>query len=415
MKIAYIVTMFPCWSETFVLNELVEHRKAEVDLSIYSLKTFGEKMIHDEAFAFIPLTTYPPKLYEPRLWLQHVKLFLSTPRVYLTTLSRLVSLKARDQMLKLKAIAVFFLSPKFIKAARSDSIEHLHAHFATYPGIMAWIIKKFTGIPFSVTAHAHDIYANQDLLPIICEAADRIVTISSFNKQFITEKTGSKYEKKIEVIYCGINLEQYQFMSERPETKRPDRTLDILSIGRLSGIKGFPYLIDALRLLKEDGIEFRCRIVGDGPLRDSLIKQLAESGLNGNVDFLGPKKADEIPGLLREADLFVLACSRDKKEGHDGIPVVFMEAMACGTPVIGTSLSGIPELIRHGKTGLCAESEDALSLAGQIRYALHHPDEREEMRIAARKLVEREFDILKTSENLRLLFEQSIKERMRQI
>ncbi|MHB1459390.1 MAG: glycosyltransferase, partial [Armatimonadota bacterium] len=356
MKVAYVTSMFPCWSETFILNELVDHRRAGVDLSVFSLKVFSEKMVHDAALPFIEKTIYPLSIFDPRLWLMHMSLAVRLPVVYFQVLMRLLFLEVKDCSVKRNALGVFLLSPRFIREAMEGQVDHIHAHFATYPALLAWIIERFSGIPFSVTAHAHDIYVNQDLLPLVIERAKTIVAISEFNKTFIVGKMGGGYADKIAVIHCGIDLSSFPF-EEHAVPRSSDGTLRILSIGRLSGIKGFPYLIDALKLLTDDGVAFTCDIIGEGPQRKELERKINSLGLDDRIKLLGAKKSDEIPTYLKRADLFVLACSRDEKEGHDGIPVVFMEAMAYGTPVIGTRLSGIPELIRHGETGLCAAAE----------------------------------------------------------
>ncbi len=411
MRIAYIVSMFPCWSETFILNELINHQSAGVKLSIYSLKNLNEKMVHSDAIPFIPKTIYPYPLYDVRLWFFHFLLFITSPRIYALILFKLISLKAEVAEVKGKAMMTFISSPRYIMETKKRKIEHLHAHFATYPAVLAWIISSFLEIPFSVTAHAHDIYVNQDLLPIIYENSAAIVTISEFNKKFIIEQMGPTHANKINVIHCGIDLKRFVFDIDLSNLKERDRPVNILSIGRLSGIKGFSYLILALKLLKDEGVQFNCRIIGDGHLRNELINQVNELGLQKQVELMGSKKTEEIPEYLKNADVFILACARDKKEGHDGIPLVFMEAMAYGTPVIGTRLSGIPELIVHNETGLCAYPEDPNSLKSNIQYFIDNPTEIEKMTHNARSFVEEGFDIEENSQRLRELFSRIIKEK----
>lgn len=403
MRLAYVVSMFPCWSETFILNEIIDHFNNGVDLNIFSLKKFNEKIIHTEANPFIPRTHYPLHPLNPLLWLLHLLLALKQPQPYFMVLSTLLKLKGASIAVKTKAIIVFLLSPPFIEKTAKEHPEHLHAHFATYPAILAWILSTFNKIPFSVTAHAHDIYANQDLLPIIYEHSTNIFAISMFNKNFILNKMGDRHADKIQVIHCGINLERFPFEKDRPALA-DNNPINILSIGRLSGIKGFPFLLNALKLLKDDGIKFTCRIIGDGPLKDQLINQAEQLGISKQVFFLGSKKTEEIPDYLKSADVFILACANDKIEGHDGIPLVFMEAMAYGVPVIGTHLSGIPELIRHEQTGLCASPENPVSIKDNLLYFVKHPAEIEKMRLAARKLIETEFSINSVGKQLRFFY-----------
>jgi glycosyltransferase involved in cell wall biosynthesis len=404
LRLGYVVSMFPCWSETFILNEIVNHSNNGINLTIFSLKNFNEDIIHSEADLFISLTQYPLHLLNPYLWFLHLLLFLRKPRLYLTVLSTLFRLKSSSNSVKIKALIIFLLSPPYIQHAIGKHLDHLHAHFATYPAIMAWVVSTFSKTPFSVTAHAHDIYVNQDLLPIIYTHAANIFTISQFNKNFILDKVGNSFQNKIKVLHCGINIEKFPFDTHRQQFDN-NNSINILSIGRLSGIKGFSYLLDALKLLRDDRIDFKCQIIGDGPLKSQLLEQTEELGLSRYVYFLGSKTTDEIPSYLKSADVFVLACANDKIEGHDGIPLVFMEAMAYGVPVIGTRLSGIPELIRHKETGLCASPENPGSIKDNLLYFIKHPSEVQKMRFAARELIEAEFNINTICGQLRKIYQ----------
>ena len=402
MKIGYVVSMFPCWSETFILNELVSHDIAGVDLNIFSIKNSSEKMIHTEAIPFQSKTVYPLFWLNPVLWLLHLWLILSRPYKYVSILSSLCKTDFNDNSVRLKSFAVFFLSPRFVKEAKQLGIEHLHAHFATYPALLAWIVSSFCGTSYSITAHAHDIYINQDILRLIAKSVAKIFTISEFNKRFILDTVSSAYEYKLEVLHCGIEIKQPLFGAEC--LKQKNSQLQILSIGRLSGIKGFPGLLEALKLFHNEGYSFHCNIIGDGPLKSSLQNQISKLGLEQSVSLLGSKKSDEIPGYLEQADIFVLACSRDNIEGHDGIPLVFMEAMALGVPVIGTELSGIPELIQHGETGLCAKVDDPVSIKNNLVFFIENPEKMAKIRSSARELVESEFNIEIVGKRLRVFF-----------
>lgn len=403
MKIGYIVSMFPCWSETFILNELVDHSAHDLRVSIFSLKQSTEKMVQTEALPFLEKTTYSLNPFNPLLWWFHLVLLLTHPRKYLRLLSLLLGKGFTVSTIRLKSLLVFFLSPAFIRAARKERVEHLHAHFATYPALLAFIVSQFNDISFSVTAHAHDIYVNKDILLLIMNEVSTLFTISNFNRNLIIKEFGDTYNHRIKLLHCGINVSRFSFQHEKRPVSRKD-TLQLLSIGRLSGIKGFQFLLTGLKYLYDEGIAFRCEIIGDGPLKSQLIAQATQLGINAHVSFLGSKTSDTIPQYLQKTDIFILACSCDAIEGHDGIPVVFMEAMALGVPVIGTRLSGIPELIRNNETGICAEVDNPLSIKNAICSLLDNPDKACEMRKAARKLIEEEYNIEKISQELRDYF-----------
>jgi len=317
---------------------------------------------------------------------------------------KVLRLKTSSMKIKIKSLAVFALSAKLVMQTRRSRVSHLHAHFATFPSLLAWIISQHTDLTFSLTAHAHDIYVNQDILSLIAEDASFIVAISKFNADFICEKIGDWVRSKIFVIHCGIDISKFEYRDQLRYMEGEDGDLVILSIGRLSGIKGFKYLIDSCKALDAEGVNFRCLIAGDGPLKKELKAQIKSLGLEEKVEFLGPQTSDNIRGLFEGCHIFVLACATDNVEGHDGIPIVFMEAMASGVPVIGTSLSGIPELIKDGDTGICAKPEDPESLKNAIVFLIEKPSEVERMRCNARKLIEREFNISKNAKKLRERF-----------
>lgn len=403
MKIGYIVSMFPCWSETFILNELVDHSLHDLNVSVFSLKKPTEEMVQSEALPFLVDTTYSINPLNPVLLWFHCILLFTQPRKYCRILSLLFGGKFTDSTVRLKSLLVFFLSPAFIRAAKKQHIEHVHAHFATYPALLAFIVSLFNDISFSVTAHAHDIYVNKDILRAVIDEVSTLFTISEFNREMILQEYGYENSAKIRVLHCGVNVDKFSFQVEkRPVTRSSN--LHLLSIGRLSGIKGFQFLLSGLKHLMDEGIAFHCDIIGDGPLKNSLMTQAAQLGIDTHVSFLGSKTSELIAQYLQKADIFVLACSYDSVEGHDGIPVVFMEAMAHGVPVIGTRLSGIPELIINGKTGLCAEVNDPLSIKDAICSFLDDPEKTAKMRKAARKLIEEEYNIQKISHELRAYF-----------
>lgn len=404
MNIAYITSMFPCWSETFILNEIVEHQRSGIDVSIVSIKPCSEEIVQDKAITLLERTIYLKSFLNFKVFTEHFNLFCINPATYLKMLFEIIRLYPVFSRVKLKSLAVFWVTPIFIVRLKADSIDHIHAHFATFPALMARIINNFTGISYSFTAHAHDIYVDRTLLPLLAEKANFIATISHFNKKLITCELPWLPKDTVKIIRCGIDLTQFVFNEKRTPFAGREKVLQILSVGRLSGIKGFRYLFDALSQLKKEELLFHCRIIGDGPDQHLLQQQVVDLGLQESVVFLGARKTEEVRRYMEDSDVFVLACATCPKEGHDGIPVVFMEAMALGTPVIGTALSGIPELIKHGETGLLAQPEDPTSLCNTIRYFVEHQEEVEKMRRQARVHIQDQFNIIKTSQQLRSEF-----------
>ena len=166
-----------------------------------------------------------------------------------------------------------------------------------------------------------------------------------------------------------------------------------MTVGRLDEIKGFRHLVDACQLLASRSVPFQCHVIGEGPLRDELQGRIDAAGLTGRVTLLGARKQEEVRGFLGRASMFVLPSVVTSRGDRDGIPVALMEAMAVGLPVVSTRVSGIPELVDHGRSGLLAEPGDASGLAHCVEQLIADPAAAREMAIAARRTVEREFDI----------------------
>jgi glycosyltransferase involved in cell wall biosynthesis len=223
-------------------------------------------------------------------------------------------------------------------------------------------ISRFFDIPFSFTAHANDIFAPRDFvisLPKLLDEAVAIVSVSDF----AVERLASQFPQaraKLHRVYNGIDLSAF-----RPSDFAAPVPL-IVSIGRLIEKKGFTDLISACGILKRQGRDFRCEIIGDGPLEKGLAAQIAEAGLHQHVSLVGPKTQAEIAGRLAASNLFVLACTTEADGGMDNLPTVIMEAMAAGLPVVSTALAGVPEMVQDGVTGKLVPPRDAAALAEAI-------------------------------------------------
>lgn len=222
------------------------------------------------------------------------------------------------------------------------------------------------------------------------------------------EKTGERRVKsdrggeKIIVNYHGVDLSRFATLVHRPQTTDHGK-FRILSVGSLLECKGFGYLIDACRILKDEEVDFRCIIAGGGKLESDLKSQIANSYLNDKVEMTGYITQEKIIPLYQSADVFVLAMV---PEIHWGIPNVLLEAMACGVPVICTMLPSIPELARDGETGFVIPAQDPSAIALAVEKLYRDPALRKRIGEAGRKVVKEKFDVAKNSKRLKILFEE---------
>ena len=277
----------------------------------------------------------------------------------------------------------------------------IHAHWATYPSTAALLLSRSLGIPFSFTAHAHDIYLENHLVDAKLRAAAFAVTISEFNRQLLEARFGAQNATKVRVVHCGIPLERFPF---QPEDREPGL---ILAVGRLDPIKGFRVLIDACELLRTAGVRFTCDIVGDGPQRKELAARVERSGLGEHVRLRGALAGQEVRRLLYRASVFALPSMVTPEGNMDGIPVALMEAMASGVPVVSTTVSGIPELVRDGQTGHLVAPGDSDAVSRSLGLLLEGAALPMRLATAARRVIEERFDVSTETGKLHVLLRQA--------
>lgn len=389
-KVAYIMSRFPHLPETFILREMDAMASLGWPISLYPLILQKSTLTHQEA----------------RPWLsraQHLSicsrasaqalgaLILSRPRLFLRILRAVIEGYRKNLKVLIKALAII---PKSVLAAQrmqDEGIDHIHAHYATYPALAAWIIHQLTGIPFSVTVHAHDIFVDRSMLKIKLEAATFIAAISEFNRTFLITHLGAEISHKIRIVHCGINPKDY----DHPRTAPPgtDETFRIMTTGSLQPYKGQTYLIEACALLKERGVHFSCQIVGGGSLHGRLSREIQRWHLGDQIQLVGAKAQDEVAALLAESDCYVQPSVIMPSGKMEGIPVSIMEAMASGIPVIASDISGISELVSPDETGYLVPPEDAKALADGLEYIYRNPTLALQRARQGRMLVNKAFNL----------------------
>lgn len=393
MKIAYIVSLFPKLSETFILREMIGLEALGHRITIVSLKRDVEPVVHKEALAFQDRTMHPgPALAAGVASLASA---LRHPLRVARIVGRIVlshTLGGRGFHLleMLKALLLVPAGLHLARRLRAVGVEHVHAHWASYPALVAWIVHRIGGIPYSVTAHAHDLFLPNPMLPEKVEESVFFATISEFNRALLIQECGPGALPKIRLIRCGIPLQEFPFGGTPPASDEPSH---VVSVGRLVDYKGFDDLIRACWLLRDGGAPVRLTIVGDGPERGNLELLVGTLNAEGMVTFAGNRRQEEVRGIMRNADLFALACVKGKDGQQDGIPIVLMEAMALGVPVVSTKLSGIPELVKDGETGLLVRPGDPEHLASAMGRLLKDDALAVKLSRAARTWVEAEFNL----------------------
>jgi len=289
------------------------------------------------------------------------------------------------------------------RTAHHLGLDHLHAHFATSAASVARLAAQFACVSWSFTAHAKDIFHESVVAGDLARklaSADAVITVSDYNVSFLREEFGNKAARVLR-IYNGLDLNRFPYSA-------PDvRARHIVAVGRLVEKKGFDVLIDACALLKAEGCEFSCEIIGSGEDEAALRAQIERLSVGTRVRLEGPRPQARVIEHVREAAVFAAPCIVGKDGNRDGLPTVLLEAMALGTPCVSTDVTGIPEVIRHGETGLCVPQREAEALADALKQLLDSSDLRTRLASAARRLIEKDFDIHRNAARQRTLLRAS--------
>lgn len=400
--IAYLAPEIPALSATFVSNEILALQKKGLTVIPFSVipPLVRSKTPQVEALAQQVFYLYNQPIHQ--VLIRSLKVLIRLPTVYLVTLQLVF-----QDIFKLgwKKIDSYKLLYQFLQGSQlaywltKQNCEHLHIHFAHTPTQIGMYGAKLAQIPFSFTAHANDLFERGRLLKEKVDRSHFTIVISEYNKQFLAQKNASI--EKIKVVRCGVNTEHYPFSPPSKFNAIPI----IGSLGRLVEKKGMDDLISAISILEKRGFNCQLEIGGDGELREQLEKLIKTSNLEGKVTWKGKLEHHEVFTWLKTIDLFVLACKPDQNGDQDGIPVVLMEAMMMGVPVISTELSGIPELIQNGYSGELALPNNPQSLADAIQRYLTQGSIMEKTK-NAREQVKIEFDEQVNIDRLIKLFQE---------
>lgn len=407
-EVAYVLHRFPSLTETFVAEEIRNVQCLGVTVHLYSLLPPRTELVHPVSAALVPQVRYAPKIDAPSLWSAQFYFLFRKPRRYLELLKSLLAEPVPELNFVLKRLAIFAKGVWIARQLEGSPVQLIHTHFAWLSAAASMVISQLLELPFTITAHAYDIYSHKsDLLAMTTRMADRVVTISNCNKEAILDRSAGFEPQRIEVIRCGIDMDHFQRSDGRPA----NQVFQITAVGSLIEKKGHEYLIRACSESKARGMSFECVIIGEGKLQQQLQTLIQDLDLDGKVILAGRQTQACVRDRLAKSDLFALACVIDETGERDGIPVAMMEALAMEVPVVSTPVSGIPELIRHEETGLLVSPKDPIALAEAMARLVQDEPLRRKLAKNGRLLVEKEHDIRKNASRLAGLFQQVVEER----
>jgi len=386
VRTAYVVSRFPSTTETFIVREMQALRARGVEVELFALVHQPDAVVHPEAVGLDAQSISPMSAASMRAQAQWLR---RRPGRLISTWWGAIAGNARSPRFLLRSLAVVPMASWFALRAEQAGVDRVHAHWATHSALAAWVMHRLTDLPYSITAHAHDIYVDRSMLARKLEDASFVAVISEFNAAFLDAEYPAEVAGKLHVVRCGIDPAAF---SAAPRVLR-DGPLRVVCVASLQDYKGHSVLVAALDRLTRAGTDVVVDLVGDGELRDELEADVARRGLADRIRFVGALPSDQVAARLAAADLLVLPSIITSSGKMEGIPVALMEAAASGLPVVASRLSGIPELVLDGATGLLVEPGDDVALAEAIARLAADPDLRARMGRAGRERVLEEFTI----------------------
>lgn len=394
-RVLYVTSRFPSITTTFVANEMTAVQAAGCDVHVAPLWDSLEGHAgHEVEKPFLSKVTRFAQR-SPATWLDVAKAIKRRPSV-LGLIAKLVPGHLKSPWLFAKLVVSIPRGLYFGVWAAENDVDRLHAHFLTTPTTVAMIAAEVAGIPFTATAHAFDITsedprAMNGSVALKCLAAESIVTISEYNVADILRRWPELDDIDLQVIYNGIDTTMFSPESADAPFEGAE-PFSVLSVSRLTAKKGHEYLIRAIAQLRDDGVNVRLDIYGDGELKDELTDLIRSLDCDGHITLHGAVSQSVVREACERADIFSLACVHLESGDADGLPTVIIEALAVGRPTVSTQVTGVPEIVVDGETGLCVPERDAAALADAINWMIENPIDAREMGQAGRKLVETQFD-----------------------
>jgi len=386
-----ILKGYPRISETFISNEIELLEQQGASIRIFSMRQPREAFAHPSIRRIRARADYLPETLLkplPRFLLHSARLAARSPQA--VTAAWTLALQRYGRSRRLATFKHFFQAALLVdRLLPAAPVAHFHAHFAHSPTSVAFFASRLSGLPFSFTAHAKDIYTSRpDQLADKIDAARFVVTCTQYNQRHLNG-LAPQAAGKIHCIYHGIDLGLF---ANATAQRRPAPPFEILTVARLTAKKGIATVLNALSLLKDQGLAFSYTLIGDGDDRPKVVAQIKALDLGGRVRLLGTCPHPVVLDHYRRADVFVLGCEVAPNGDRDGIPNVIAESLAMGVPVVATRVSALPEIVGSGIGGLLVPAKDPGAMAGAIRQVLEDGNLREGLITRGRDHVRQVFD-----------------------
>lgn len=397
MRVAYFTNQYPKVSHSFIRREILAMERQGVEVARVALRGWSDALVDPDDLSEREKTHYLLRQGLGALLSATIRQLLSAPASFLQGVGLALRLSRMSDRPAPYHLVYLAEACELVHWCRQQKVDHLHVHFGTNPTEVALLASLIGGPAFSFTVHGPDEFDRPLGLHLRekIEAASNVVAISSYGRSQLYRWVGHSHWPKIQVVHCGLESSFLDLSPAEPFPTAPR----LVCVGRLCEQKGQLLLLDAVRQLRERGVDFHLVLAGDGEMRNELEKFIRGHNLQSQVSITGWISSDRVKLELLAAKTMVLASFAE------GLPVVIMEAMALGRPVVTTSIAGIPELVRHGVDGWLVPAGDVDTLADTIANALATPNPTlQSMGLSARARVIERHSIDTEAAKLRHLF-----------
>lgn len=396
MRVGYFLNTYPTTSSTFIRREIEAHEEAGFPVARYAIRPWAEKLVDARDLREAENTTYLLKAGVLRLLIAAAELCFARPRRFFRALAMTFDLRRAARGDLVRHLAYFLEACLLVRLARRDKIDHIHAHFSTNAAAGAMLAHALGGPSYSFTVHGPDEFDDAKLLSLPQKVAQArfVVAISEFCRAQIIRFSASAYRDKIKIVRCGVFLDEFTVAA-------PSTSTDLVCVGRLTPQKGQALIAPVMRRVREKAPDAKVILIGDGPDRSIIEAAIADENVGDAVTLLGWRDNRFVRDAIEKARALLLPTAAE------GLPVVLMEAMATGRPVISTYIAGIPELLDSG-CGWIVPAGDEAALAAAVAAAVTAREE-DLARLGAegRRRVERLHDMRKNAAELRALFQEN--------
>jgi len=398
MKVGYILTTFPCRTETFAAREIEGLTKLSFIINVFAAANQGRAHPHTESMKVF----YRPSLFSLEALLSIGYLCIKYPFALAKLLCLVLKVFATCRREAMSLISNIHTIGFFTKHLDEEDIFHIHAYFLSWPATIGLAISVATGRSFSISAHARDIFVEHGAIGLKVSHAKFLATCSQQGLEYLKANLPAKYHYKLRMCYHGIKISsEYSGLLGKCASKSNSNGT-VIAVGRLVQKKGFEGLLRAFALVVRENPHYRLIIVGDGPGHKQLNDLIKQLTIKDQVELMGWQGHNVTLRLIKQATVLVAPSLLADDGDRDGIPNVIIEAFASGTPVIASGLEGISEVVEHCRTGLLVKPGNIAELASAIKELLNNKHLQNRLSQAAYETVIQRFD---TSKNTRQLVE----------